>query len=395
VAERRPQSAAVTAMAPGVAQRCFQSIQCCNAKLSAATVVTIIICMGLVATTLDFEELYSSNSTQTALVPPDRTSSNYGVHTNPTQAVTQSDSEHSQDIVPPGKDVQDGQRSPQHDDSQESGVEWPPMVSESDKESDAVLDRKRTHPDADSPPQSSSNLGQPTRFQARSSFPDASLADAIPDSTTFEKRFPSLWRDFHPSAAKYPKGFKPLLPSDVGLKPTPLNASLPYVVSDEQYAVNLAPQLLKHRRRPYVCLAKPVNNCLRTLFYRGASHPGVVGACKGFEYTTGAHFKTFKDLPSAAKSGILAKHWDDYICAKNSQGSDTFCSYNPATLMIEPPVQKVAVQDVLNVVAVQLDAISRTRFRYTYPETAKYLENMNDPTSTEAKDAFSRAFDFP
>jgi hypothetical protein len=332
---------------------------------------------------------FESKVSQSTLPSSNRPQSNES--DSPTPPAPSSTVEHA--TLPSGR--KDGQRSPQHDDSQESGVEWPPMVSESDKESDAVLDRKRTHPDADSPPQSSSNLGQPTRFQARSSFPDASLADAIPDSTTFEKRFPSLWRDFHPSAAKYPKGFKPLLPSDVGLKPTPLNASLPYVVSDEQYAVNLAPQLLKHRRRPYVCLAKPVNNCLRTLFYRGASHPGVVGACKGFEYTTGAHFKTFKDLPSAAKSGILAKHWDDYICAKNSQGSDTFCSYNPATLMIEPPVQKVAVQDVLNVVAVQLDAISRTRFRYTYPETAKYLENMNDPTSTEAKDAFSRAFDFP
>jgi hypothetical protein len=237
---------------------------------------------------------------------------------------------------------------------------------------------------------------RPTRFQMRYKGPDTSVADAIPDSTPFERRFPNLWRDFHPPAAKFPKEFKPLSPKDVGLKPTPLNGSLPYIVSDEEYAVNLLPQLIRSRHHPYVCLARPVSNCLRALLYHGASHPSIADVCEGYEYTTGAHFKTFKDLPSASKNGTLSAYWDDYICAKNKNDIDTFCSYNPATLMIEPPARNsTLLQDVLNVVSLQLDAISRTRFRATYPETAKYLENMNDPTSAEAKGGFSKSFDFP
>jgi hypothetical protein len=378
------------AHAAAVKQRCLHR---CSANVSAAGVVTILIGMGLVVSILDFEELYSRNSTEAVkvIVPPGpgpapapeavgvTKSSNYtqsdSARTNPSQALQHENSHHS---PPLNEDMQSDRHLSKPNDSQ-------------DKDDTVLHDQDQS--DSQGPAQH--DLSRPTRFQVRSSSPDTSLSDAIPDSTTFEKRFPSLWRAFRPSAAKYPKGFKPLLPSDVGLKPTPLDKSLPYVVSDEKYAMRLAPQLLKHRKNPYICLAKPVNDCLRTLFYRGASHPGVVRACQGFEYTTGAHFQTYQDLASAVKTGALAKHWDDYICAKNGNNNDTFCDYNPATLMIEPPVQKAAVQDVLNVVAIQLDAISRARFRYIYPETAKYLENMNDPTSTEAKDSFSRAFDFP
>jgi hypothetical protein len=377
---------------------CFQR---CNAKLSAAVAVTFILALGLLTATLDIEELCLGRGCLSWSYTGSAGGSAAATAASESHTVTENElplpvewHDDSNNVMPPI--IQQPNSQLDVSQSTPTAAAAPSNTSEHavpPSHQNDVIGRR-----ADSLPQSKS--GQPTRFQARSSLSsrlDTSITDAISDDTPFEKRFPSLWTDFDPSAAKYPKGFKPVLPTDVGLKPTPVDESLPYVVSDEQYLVHLAPQLLKHRKNPYVCLARPMNDCLRTLLYQGASHPSIADVCKGFAYTTAAHFNTSKDLPSASKTGDLSKHWDDYICATNGKNSDTFCSYNPATLMIDskPPAKKAVVQDVLNVVAIQIDAISRTRFRYLYPETAKYLENMNDRTSTEAQNAFSRAFDFP